>query len=89
MRDKPLILLRQRWVFRGVEFSTARSDFTAIGGTVNLAARLEGQAVAGEILLSPETAALVPALAAGAPVRSLILKGIAQPVPAQVLTAEP
>ena len=75
--------------FRGVEFSTARSDFTAIGGTVNLAARLEGQAAPGEILLSPETAALVPALAAGAPVRTLVLKGIGRPVPAQVLAARP
>jgi len=32
------------------EFSTARSDFTAIGGTVNLTARLEARAAAGEIL---------------------------------------
>lgn len=70
------------------QFSTARSDFTAIGGTVNLAARLEGQAAPGEILLSPETAALAPALAADAPTRSLALKGIDQPVLAQVLTGK-
>ena len=34
------------------EFTTGRSDFTAIGGVVNLAARLEAQASAGEILVS-------------------------------------
>ena len=39
------------------EFSSFRSDFTAIGGAVNLAARLESQAAAGEILISAETAA--------------------------------
>src|SRR3984957_8104151 len=37
------------------EFSTFRSDFTAIGGAVNLAARLESQAAAGEILVSAPT----------------------------------
>lgn len=34
------------------EFSTVRSDFTAIGGTVNLAARLKSQEVPGEITSS-------------------------------------
>jgi adenylate cyclase len=67
------------------EFSTVRSDFTAIGGTVNLAARLESQAAAGEILVSAESAALAPALAAGMATRTLTLKGIEQPVRAHVL----
>jgi adenylate cyclase len=67
------------------EFSTGRSDFTAIGGTVNLAARLESQAAAGEILVSTESAALVPGLTAGSATRTLALKGIAHPVQAQVL----
>jgi adenylate cyclase len=35
------------------EFSTTRSDFTAIGGTVNLTSRLEAQAAPGEVLVSP------------------------------------
>lgn len=39
------------------EFSSFRSDFTAIGGVVNQAARLESQAAAGEIPISAETAA--------------------------------
>ena len=68
------------------EFSTFRSDFTAIGGAVNLTARLESQAAAGEILVSAEAAAQAPELLAGATVRELSLKGINQPVPAHVLT---
>ena len=68
------------------EFSTSKSDFTAIGGTVNLAARLEAQAAPGEILVSAESAALAPALVAGAPTRMLTLKGIQQPVQAHSLS---
>ncbi len=69
------------------EFSSIRSEFTAIGGAVNLAARLQAQAAAGEVLLSAETAARAPALAAGAPTRTLALKGIGDAVPATVLVA--
>jgi adenylate cyclase len=69
------------------EFSTVRSDFTAIGGTVNLAARLEAQAASGEILVSAESAALAPTLTAGAPTRLLALKGIEHEVQAHVLIA--
>ena len=68
------------------EFSTVRSDFTAIGGTVNMAARLESQAAAGEILVSSESAALAPSLITK-PTRSLALKGIEHPVLAHVLMA--
>lgn len=67
------------------EFSTFRSDFTAIGGTVNLASRLESQAEAGEILISQETAFEAATLTAGAGTRLLVLKGIEQPVEAKVL----
>ncbi|MBB2672023.1 UNVERIFIED_ORG: adenylate cyclase [Rhizobium esperanzae] len=67
------------------EFSSFRSDFTAIGGVVNQAARLESQAAAGEILISAETAAKAPDLAAGAETRMLALKGIEQPVQARVI----
>lgn len=68
------------------EFSSFRSDFTAIGGAVNLASRLESQANAGEILISAETAALAPGSVAGAELRTLTLKGIDRPAPAHVLT---
>lgn len=70
------------------EFSTVHSDFTAIGGVVNLAARLEAQAGPGEILVSGESAALAPDIVAGTPTRTLALKGIAQPVLAHVLAAD-
>jgi adenylate cyclase len=69
------------------EFSTVRSDFTAIGGTVNIAARLESQAAAGEILVSAECAAQAPAPSSGTPTRSLALKGIEHPMLAHVLVA--
>lgn len=70
------------------EFTTGRSDFTAIGGTVNLAARLEAQAAAGEILISPESAIQSPRDSAGLPVRLLTLKGIEHPVEARVLKVD-
>ena len=69
------------------EFSTVRSDFTAIGGSVNLAARLEAQAAAGEILISGECAAQAPRLTAGSATRTLMLKGIEHPVLTHVLSA--
>jgi adenylate cyclase len=68
------------------EFSSFRSDFTAIGGTVNLSSRLESQAAAGEIIISSETAALAPASVAGAWQRTLMLKGIDRPTSVYVLT---
>ncbi|QRM55251.1 adenylate/guanylate cyclase domain-containing protein [Sinorhizobium sp. BG8] len=67
------------------EFSSFRSDFTAIGGAVNLAARLESQAGAGEILVSAASAAEAPGLVADTEARLLSLKGIEQPVEARVL----
>ena len=67
------------------EFSNSRSDFTAIGGVVNMAARLESGAKAGEILLSSEAAAQVPQLVDGVEERSLELKGINGSVSALVL----
>lgn len=69
------------------EFSSFRSDFTAIGGTVNLAARLESQAGAGEILVSAETAAQAPEVMNATETRLLSLKGIEHPVVASVLKA--
>ena len=71
---------------KSVNSQPPRSDFTAIGGTVNLTARLESQAAAGEILISAESAALAPDLMVGTPTRTLVLKGIEHPVLAHVLT---
>jgi adenylate cyclase len=69
------------------EFSTVHSDFTAIGSTVNLAARLQAQAAATEILVSEESAAQAATLVVGTPIRTLTLKGIEHPVLAHVLNA--
>jgi len=69
------------------EFSSFHSDFTAIGGVVNQAARLESQAAPGEILISAETALQAPELVAESEARMLSLKGIGQPVEARVLRA--
>jgi adenylate cyclase len=69
------------------EFSNFRSDFTAIGGTVNLTARLEGQAAAGEIMVSSETAARAPELVAKAEMREVSVKGIDAPVRTHVIRA--
>ncbi|MEB3042584.1 adenylate/guanylate cyclase domain-containing protein [Rhizobium mulingense] len=87
LRDRPLgvgVGIHSGEVQIG-EFSSFRSDFTAIGGVVNQAARLESQAAAGEILVSAETAVGAVALVAGAEERTLTLKGIEQPVRAHVL----
>ena len=69
------------------EFSSFHSDFTAIGGAVNLAARLESQASPGEVMISSEAARLAPEIVSTASRRALRLKGIEQPVEARVLTA--
>ncbi len=68
------------------EFSSFRSDFTAIGGAVNLAARLESKADAGEIVMSGQTAAQASHLTSQAKTRALSLKGIEIPVLARVLS---
>lgn len=70
------------------EFSSFHSDFTAIGGVVNQAARLESQAQPGEIVVSADAARQAPALTVGSEVRMLSLKGFEQPVEARVLRAE-
>jgi adenylate cyclase len=69
------------------EFSTFRSDFTAIGSPVNMAARLESEAAAGEIVVSPEVATDVAEHLIGASTRIATLKGFEEPVTVHVLAA--
>jgi adenylate cyclase len=59
-------------------------DFTALGDPVNVAARMQGQAAAGELLVSE---GVDDALVAGAPRRTLDLRGRDEAVDAFVLTA--
>ncbi|HMF52495.1 MAG TPA: adenylate/guanylate cyclase domain-containing protein [Candidatus Saccharimonadales bacterium] len=55
-------------------------DYTAIGDVVNLAARLQGKAGAGEILISAESYAKDPLEFASAQPEQVTLKGFREPV---------
>jgi adenylate cyclase len=61
-------------------------DFTALGDTVNTAARLNGLAAAGEILVSAEAAAASGLETTGLERRTLDLRGREQTVDAWVAT---
>ena len=65
-----LIGFEQRW------------EYAAIGNVPNLAARLCGQARAGEIILDAQTEHEIAPLAETEPIGPLILRGFQQPVPA-------
>lgn len=65
-----------------------KMDYTAIGDTTNLAARLEQLAAPGTVLISESTARLVRGLFRLRPVGPLTVKGKPEPVPAyEVLEA--
>ena len=59
-----------------------RSDYAAIGTVTNLAARLCGEARAGQVLVSQKVHAEVEGLAEAARLPDLTLKGFQRPVPA-------
>jgi class 3 adenylate cyclase len=59
-----------------------RYDYSAIGTVVNLAARLCGEALAGQILIDGKVKAAVEAAADLEPAGDLVLKGFHRPVPA-------
>jgi adenylate cyclase len=56
------------------------TDYTVLGDTVNVAARLQGEAAAGEILISDETYTSVRKFFPNATHRELLLKGKSEPV---------
>jgi adenylate cyclase len=62
-------------------------SFTAIGDTVNLAARLQAQAEIGRVVVSAATAAALEGVATLEPIGELRLKGKSQPVVAYDLVA--
>jgi CheY-like chemotaxis protein len=62
-----------------------RWDYTAVGGVVNLAARLCGEAQTGQILLDRRAWAALDDRAEAEPVGPLTLKGYGKPVPAYAL----
>ena len=71
--------------FVGNVGESAVKDFTVLGDTVNVAARLQGAAAPGEILLTEETYAAVEPQFPAAPRRELELKGKSEPVVARVI----
>lgn len=60
--------------------SEDRMDYTVVGNEVNRAARLQGHAETGGILLSSETHALVKDVIAASDEGQIVLKGIPRPV---------
>ncbi len=72
----------------GTVGSTSPKDYTAIGDVVNLAARLQGHAEAGQILVTSDVYAHVRGTYPNARQLTLELKGFPSPVAAFVLNAE-
>jgi class 3 adenylate cyclase/tetratricopeptide (TPR) repeat protein len=68
-------------VYFGPVGSDLHEELTVMGPTVNLAARFQGAATAGEIVVGSSTAAHLAAAFDLSPV-TLTIKGIAEPVPA-------
>ena len=68
--------------------STNCSDYTMIGDSINIAARLQGQAAAGEVLVTEDTYKAISAAFPGAMRAEYLLKGIAQPVAAHRLVRD-
>jgi len=60
--------------------SEERLDYTIVGGSVNLASRLESAAEVDEILISEDTFSLIKDVIACKPKRKIEVKGIAYPV---------
>jgi adenylate cyclase len=58
-----------------------RYDYSAIGTVVNLAARLCGEAQAGQILVDRRVATMVENEVQASPIGELVLKGLHRPVP--------
>jgi len=67
------------------EIGTAYKDFTIIGPVVNIASRIQGEAMAGEILVSREVYTQVAEMFPNSLSRACQLKGIEQPVPVHLL----
>ena len=63
-------------------------EFTALGDTVNVAARLSSEAAAGEVLATEETLQSAAWDAVDLPQRHLVLKGRAGPTNVRVLTLD-
>jgi adenylate cyclase len=59
-------------------------DFTALGDTVNTAARLQAEAAAGEVALSEELYQEAPESFPGAQAKEVSLRGKSEPFPIRI-----
>ncbi len=69
--------------------TTHRMDYSVIGRVVNLAARLCGEAKAGQVLVSSQVSALVEASVPVSFAGEVMLKGFQKPVPTFLVGADP
>jgi len=67
--------------------STHCSDYTMVGDTINIAARLQGHATPGEVLVTEDVYKPISSAFPGAMRAEYLLKGISQPVAAHRLVA--
>lgn len=72
--------------FVGTLGSTSPKDYTAVGDAVNIAARLQGQAAPGEVLVTDTAYEAVRAAFPHAQRQVYEVKGIPDPIVAYVLT---
>lgn len=72
--------------FTGTVGSNDCKDYTALGDVVNIAARLQGQAASGEVLVTEEVYQVVGRAFPNARERLVELKGIPKPVRAYALS---
>jgi adenylate cyclase len=69
--------------------STNCNDYTMVGDSINIASRLQGQAAAGEILVTADAYKAISATFTRATRAEYRLKGISQPVAAHRLVRDP
>jgi adenylate cyclase len=90
-QDKPLRVgagIASGAAFVGNVGGDTVTDYTVLGDTVNVAARLQGAAAAGEILVTEETYRHVESEFPNAPRRELELKGKSNSVHARVIALQ-
>ena len=80
LASEKIFIFVKRPVIAG-NLGTARStQFSVLGDTVNLAARLSGHAPAGEVWCNSATASALPEGLEAVPLEPIIVKGKQQPV---------
>jgi adenylate cyclase len=67
-------------VFSGVLGSVRKKEFTSIGMAVNIAARLQGLAREGEVLITEDTLARLPDKINVRPLEPVLVKGVDKPI---------